>query len=69
MASDDGQDRESLVITTLAAEVDEELLLLSRSEGAPADDDDIEVIEYEVTLNSLHRAIHVVQESEGHGGP
>jgi hypothetical protein len=46
------------------AEVDEELLLLHRSQGAPADDDDIEVVEYEVALNSLHRAIHVVRDSE-----
>jgi len=64
MASDDGQEHENIVITTLSAEVDEELLLLHRSQGAPSDDDDIEVVEYEVTLNSLHRAIHVVRDSE-----
>ena len=68
MPSDNEHDGRSVVITSLAAEVDEELLLLSRSEGAPAEDDDIEVVEYEVSLNSLHRAIHVVQESEVPGG-
>ena len=64
MVSDDDQARENIVITSLAAEVDEELLILSRSDGAPVDDDDIEVVEYEVSLNSLHRAIHTVQDAE-----
>src|SRR4051794_8881074 len=63
MASEDDLDRENIVITSLSAQVHEELLLLSQSEGAPADDDDIEVVEYEVSLNSLHRAIHVVTDS------
>ena len=64
MASDDDQACEDIVITSLAAEVDEELLILSRSDGAPVDDDDIEVVEYEVSLNSLHRAIHAVQDAQ-----
>lgn len=64
MASDDDQAGENIVITSLAAEVHDELLLLSQSDGAPADDDDIEVVEYEVSLNSLHRAIHAVQDTE-----
>jgi hypothetical protein len=59
MPSADEQGGESVVMTTLSAQVHEEILLLGRSESA-ADDDDIEVIEYEVSLNSLHRAIHVV---------
>ncbi|HEY4611254.1 MAG TPA: hypothetical protein VIH06_18700 [Ilumatobacteraceae bacterium] len=63
MASEDDLDRENIVITSLSAQVHEELFLLSQSEGAPADDDDIEVVEYEVSLNSLHRAIHVVTDS------
>jgi hypothetical protein len=63
MASEDDQDREDIVITSLSAQVHGELLLLSQSEGAPVDDDDIEVVEYEVNLNSLHRAVHVVQDA------
>ena len=61
MASEDDQQHENIVITSLSAQVHEELLLLSQSEGAPAEDDDIEIVEYEVSLNSLHRAIDVVR--------
>src|SRR3954454_19543749 len=63
MTLDDDQDRDNIVITSLSAQVHEELLLLSQSEGSPAADDDIEVVEYEVSLNSLHRAIHAVTDS------
>ena len=63
MASTDDQGIDSVVITTLSAQVDEEILLLGRAAGVP-DDEDIEVIEYEVSLNSLHRAIHVVHGDE-----
>ena len=63
MASTDDQDGEKVVITTLSAQVDEEIVLLSHANGAP-EDDDIEVVEYEVTLNSLHRAIHVVRDAD-----
>jgi len=66
MVSEGDQDHEDIVITSLSAQVHEELLLLSQSEGAPADDEDIEVVEYEVNLNSLHRAVHVVQDSTTH---
>ena len=64
MAPGDDQAPQNLVITSLSVEVDEELLLLSQSAEQPAIDDDIEVVEYEVGLNSLHRAIHVVQDPE-----
>jgi hypothetical protein len=63
MASEDDQQRENIVITSLSAQVHEELFLLSQSERAPAEDDDIEIVEYEVSLNSLHRAIDVGQDS------
>lgn len=64
MPSTDEPDRDDVVIATLAAQVDEELLLLSHAE-AVVEDNDIEIVEYEVTLNSLHRAIHVVDGSDG----
>ena len=60
MPPEEDQDHEGLL--SLSVEVDEELVLLSQAEGAP-DDEDIEVVEYEVSLNSLHRAIHVVRDS------
>jgi len=63
MPSTHDQGSGSVEVTTLSSLVDEELLLLSRADVVP-DDDDIEVVEYEVTLNSLHRAIHVMHSAD-----